>query len=241
MSDPSRPPFGYRLIAALVRAGFRLARWRIDVEGFEHVPRSGGVVLTWNHTGHMDFAVTALPLLDRTGRWARLLALRELWQSPLLGWAPRIGHAVPVERSSAAGRVDALDAAVDALQDGHLVMVAPEGTISTTFDLQPFRTGAVRMARDAQVPVVPTASWGSHRFATTGHPPSLLRGWRLPVVVRVGEPLLVAPGEDLEAATERLRRRTSALLEEARSAYPDGAPSDAWWVPPSMGGASDRT
>lgn len=231
-------PLGYRFVAALVRLCYRLARWRVDARGYEHVPSEGGAVLTWNHTSHVDFALTVVPMLQRTGRWVRFLALRELWDSPVLGWVPRLAHCVPVERGSSSGRVEAFRHAVDALQTGDLVMVAPEGTISESFELLPFRAGAVRMAQAAGVPIVPTASWGTHRFVTTGHPASLRRAWRLPVVVRVGEPLHVAPDEDPLVATERLQRATRELVEDARAAYPDGAPDGQWWVPRAMGGAA---
>jgi 1-acyl-sn-glycerol-3-phosphate acyltransferase len=232
-----RAPLGFRFIAALVILCCRLFRWRIDAAGHDKVP-DGGVVLTWNHISHVDFAVTALPLYRRTGRPVRFLALRELWESTLLGWVPRLAHCVPVERSSPSGRRAAFGGAVAALQRGDLVMVAPEGTISESFELLPFRTGPVRMAQAAGVPIVPTASWGSHRFVTSRHPMSLRRAWRLPVVVRYGEPIHVGPDDDPVAATEVLRQRTQALLEEARAAYPDDAPPGAWWVPAAMGGGA---
>lgn len=220
MSGSSGMPVGYRLLAALVWVCHRLARWQVDAQGYQHVPASGGAVLTWNHTSHVDHVITALPLLQRTGRWVRILALRELWDRPVLGALLRLGHCVPVERASAVGRDAALRAAVDALRAGDLVMVAPEGTISESRELLEFHTGPVRMAQMAGVPIVPTASWGSHRLATTGRPPSLRRTWRLPIVVRVGVPLHVGPEDDPAAATELLRERTQQLLDEARAAHP---------------------
>lgn len=231
-------PLGYRFVAALVRLCYRLARWRLDVRGYEHLPDRGGAVLTWNHTSHVDFALTVVPMLGRTGRWVRFLALRELWDSPLLGWVPRLARCVPVERDSTGGRLEAFRHAVDALKGGDLVMVAPEGTISESFELLPFRAGAVRMAQAAGVPIIPTASWGTHRFVTTGHPASLRRAWRLPVVVRMGEPLHVEPDEDPLAASERLQQATRELLDDARAAYPDGAPAGVWWVPRALGGSA---
>jgi len=231
-------PLGYRFVAALVRLCYRLARWRVDTQGYDHVPTEGGAVLTWNHTSHLDFALTVVPMLQHTGRWVRFLALRELWDSRMLGWVPRLAHCVPVERGSSSGRVEAFSHAVDALEEGDLVMVAPEGTISESFEPLPFRAGAVRMAQAAGVPIVPTASWGTHRFVTTGHPAAVRRAWRLPVVVRVGEPLHVAADEDPAVATERLERATRELLQDARAAYPDGAPDGEWWVPSAMGGAA---
>lgn len=217
-------PLGYRLIGLALGAVVRLARGRIDAQGLEHVPEDGGAVLTWNHTSHVDVVLTALALLRRTGRWARLLAVRDLWGMPLLRGLLRLGRCVPVDRQSGAGRVEAYGRALDALRGGDLVMVAPEGTISASLDLLPFRTGAVRMAQATGVPVVPTASWGSHRLVTTGRPPSLRRAWRFVVVVRVGAPLHVGPEDDPVVVTDQLRRRTQQLLAAARGDHPSGAP-----------------
>lgn len=213
-------PLGYRFLAGVVVLATRLLRWRVDAAGLEHVPGSSGAVLTWNHTGHLDVVVTAVSIWEHRGRWVRFLALREFFDRAATGWALRLARCVPVERDSDDGRDEALRDAVAALRDGHLVMVAPEGTISTSLELLPFRTGAVRMAQAARVPVVPTVSWGSHRFVTTGRAPSLRRGWRLPVTVRFGEPFEIAADDDPVAATEELRRRTQLLLDEARAAHP---------------------
>lgn len=231
----SGAPLGYRVIAALVLLCHRICGWRIDAEGLEHVP-DGGAVMTWNHTGHLDVVATAVPVHRWTGRWPRFLALRDLWDRPVLGRVLRLVDCIPVERASDAG--GAFRHAVDALEDGHLVMVAPEGTISRSFDLLPFRTGAARMAQRGGAPLVPTASWGSHRVVTTGRGISWRRAWRLPVTVRVGEPIHVGPDDDPTAVTDLLRHRTQDLLDEARAAHPDGAPTGAWWVPASMGGGA---
>ena len=216
MNGPA--PLGYRVLAVTVQAAVGLMRWRIDAQGLHHVPDTGGAVVTWNHTSHVDFAVTALPVWQRTGRWVRFLALRELWDHPVRGALLRLAHCLPVERGTSAGRDEAFARAVEVLAGGGLVMVAPEGRISESLELLRFRTGPVRMAQAAGVPLVPTASWGSHRFVTTGHPPSLRRAWRLPIVVRVGPPLHVGPDDDPVAVTDRLRRRTQQLLVEARAA-----------------------
>lgn len=232
------PPLGYRFIANGIHVLGRLAGWRVDASGLEHVPATGGAVLTWNHTSHIDFGITVVPLLHRRRRWVRFLALRQLWDSRWLGWVPRFARCVPVDRGSADGRVGAFRDAVAALEQGDLVMVAPEGTISESFDPLPFRAGAVRMAQEAGVPIVPTVSWGTHRFVTTGHGASLRRAWRLPVVIRYGAPLAVAADEDVASATARLEAATASLLAEARAAYPDGAPAGAWWVPASLGGGA---
>lgn len=233
-----RPTRRFRFVARLVILIFALLRWRIGADGVDRIPREGGAVVSWNHTSHVDFLVTAWVIYRRTGRPVRFLALRELWDSKLLGWVPRLVDAVPVARRSTVGRADALQEAVRALEEGHLVMVAPEGTISRSFELLSFRTGAARMAQLAGVPLVPSASWGSHRLVTTGHRVDLRSGYRIPVEVRFGEPLLIGADDDVRTVTGMLRERTRQLLHEAQAVYPDGAPPGAWWVPARLGGGA---
>jgi 1-acyl-sn-glycerol-3-phosphate acyltransferase len=233
-----RPHLRFRIVAWLVILAVRLIRWRVRVEGLEHVPRRGGAVVTWNHHGHVDFLVTMLDVYRRLGRSCRYLAKRELWSSPTFGWVPRFADAVPVDRASGTDRERALRRAVDALVDGDLVLVAPEGGISRSFELQPFRTGAVRMAQRAGVPVIPSVSWGSHRLVTTGRPFSPRRAWRIPVTVRYGPPMTVSPDEDPVAATARVHRTMEEMLHDVQRKYPDGAPAGAWWVPARLGGSA---
>jgi 1-acyl-sn-glycerol-3-phosphate acyltransferase len=237
-SGPPRPSWRFRLVARLAIVAVRLVRWRIHVEGLEHVPRSGGAVVTWNHHGHVDFVMAMWDVYRRLGRTCRFLAIRELWSSPAFGWIPRFVDAIPVERSSGAARARSLAAGVEALRDGHLVFIAPEAGISTSFELRPFRPGAARMAQAAGVPLIPSVSWGSHRLTTTGHRFSPRRAYAIPICVRYGHPVLVGPEDDVVAVTEHLRTITAQMLHDVQQAYPDGAPAGAWWVPSRLGGGA---
>lgn len=233
-----RPSWRFRVLAWLVIACLRLARWRVRTRGLEHVPTVGGAVLTWNHTSHVDFVVTAYDLYRRLGRPVHVLARADLWRSWRTRWIVRFAEAVPVERSDASSRRSSYAAAVDVLRRGGLVMVAPEGQISTSFEVQPMRTGAARMAHDAGVPIVPSASWGSHRLVTTGKRFDPRRAWAIPVEVAFGEPIEVGPDAEVADVTSRLRCRTTELLTELQRIYPDGAPAGAWWVPARLGGSA---
>lgn len=237
-ADAPRPSRRYRVVAWIVVAFVRLLGWRVRVRGLEHVPRAGGAVITWNHHSHIDFLMTALDIYRRLDRPVRFLAKREVWRSRLFGWVPRFAEAIPVDRRSAGGRAGALSAAVEALEDGDLVLVAPEGTISRSFELLPFRTGAVRMAQAAGVPVVPSVNWGTHRLSTTGHPVNPFRALRIPIEVRFGPPVEVGPGEDPAAVTGKVHGEMAAMLDEVQRTYPDGTPEDAWWVPARLGGGA---
>ncbi len=235
---PDRPRWRFRILAWLAIACLRLIRWRIRVRGLEHVPAVGGAVVTWNHTSHVDVVVTAYGIYRQLGRPVKVLAHANLWDSWRTRWIVRFAEAIPVERSTRRSRRASYDTAVEALAGGRLVMVAPEGRISTSFEVQPMRTGAARMAQEAGVPIVPSASWGSHRLVTTGRSFSLRRAWAIPIEVGFGAPIEVGPDADVEAVTMVLRRRTTELLAERQRIYPDGAPAGAWWVPARLGGSA---
>jgi 1-acyl-sn-glycerol-3-phosphate acyltransferase len=233
---PQRLTWKWRVIAAIVIALVNVARWRVQVEGLEHVPRRGGAVLAFNHHSYLDFLMVAWAPVRRLGRPVRFLAKREIWASRWVGWVVRWGEAVPVDRSSASARAGAFDAAAEALAGGDLVAVAPEQTISRSLEILPLRTGAVRMAQLAGAPIVPVIGWGSHRALTKGQPKRLALG--LPVTVRFGPPLEVGPEEDPAAATQRLREVMERMLDEVQRDYPDGLPSGARWVPARLGGSA---
>ena len=221
----------YHVAARLAMTPIWLQRWRLDVEGLEHVPPSGGAVMVLNHSSFVDFFTAArLPFL-RLGRPVRMLAKASLFRSRLLGPFMRGAGHIPVERGS--GR-DALAAAVAALRRGEFIGVLPEQTISPSLELLPFKSGAVRMAQEAGVPVVPAVSWGSHRFWTAGDGPHLT--WRLPVHIRYAPP--VHPEGDPESATERIRAAMATMLEDVQRRYRDGLPAGARWVPSRFGGGA---
>jgi 1-acyl-sn-glycerol-3-phosphate acyltransferase len=233
--DPADPAAAwlYRAAAWIAFTVMRLQRWRVDVRGLHHVPRHGGAVLATNHTSFWDFfTVGRAPYLG-WGRPVRILAKASLFRVPVFGFLMRKAEHIPVHRGSGA---TALRSAIAALEADELVLVLPEQTISPSFELLPFKTGAARMAALAGVPLVPAVSWGTHRFHTTGRRPRW--SWRLPVSVAYGEPLHPGPDDDPVAVTEELRQRVRALLEQVEVDYPDGSPAGAWWVPARLGGGA---
>lgn len=236
--EPLRLHVAWRAIeatAVLIVRG--LMGWRVDVRGLEHVPRDGGAVLAFNHHSYFDFVMVAWAVVRQLRRPVRFLAKREIWQSRLFGPIVRAAGAVPVDRRSATARGRAYAAAVEALAVGDLVAVAPEQTISRSFQLLPLRTGAVRMAQQAGVDIVPAIGWGTQRFATKDRGIHLAR--RIPVAVRYGAPLQVTADEDPVAATARLQRAMEALLDEVQRDYPPPTrPTDDWWQPARLGGGA---
>lgn len=233
--DPGVPraSWVYRFAAFVAFTIFRIQGWRYDVAGTEHVPTRGGAVLVANHFSFWDFFLVGRGPYLGGGRPVRIMAKESLFRTPVFGWLMRRAEHIPVHRGAG---TDAFASAVEALERGELVLVLPEATISPAFELLPFKTGAARMAARAGVPLVPAASWGSHRFHSVRRRPTW--SWRLPVVIRYGAPLHPTTDDDPREVTARAQTRVAALVDEAIAAHPDGTPEGAWWVPARFGGGA---
>jgi 1-acyl-sn-glycerol-3-phosphate acyltransferase len=143
-------------------------------------------------------------------------------------------HHIPVDRDAGAA---SYRAAVNALKGGEIVGVFPEATISRSFELKEFKSGAVRMAAAAGVPILPTVIWGSQRVWTKDHPKRLGRT-NVPIIISVGVPITVTRKEDAEAATELLRERMTVLLHAAQDEYPRLSGENLAFLPARLGGTA---
>lgn len=230
MAEPTYTP-----VIALARAVFRGLGLKFTVSGAEHVPRTGGAVMAINHVGYLDFTFAGLAARP-AGRLVRFMAKKEVFDHKVSGPLMRGMKHIPVDRHGAAN--DSYWLAVEAVRNGEIVGVFPEATISLSFELKDFKTGAARMALEAGAPILPCVVWGSQRVFTKGRPKDLTRG--TPIRIVVGEPFTPAPGSDPVAVTADLKARMQLLLEQARATYPGGprTPEDTWWIPASMGGTA---
>lgn len=114
----------YDLVAWLLRP---FAWWgRVRVEGLEHVPATGPLLVAPNHDSQMDPVVIGLAIQPR--RRLRYLAQAELWRIPGVGFFLNGMRQIPIKRGTGDSR--ALDRAVDALKSGDAVAVFPEGRLS---------------------------------------------------------------------------------------------------------------
>jgi len=200
-------------------------RWTI--EGVEHIPTDGPVILASNHVSYLD-PLTLAYVADRRARRVRYMAKAELFAKRGLGPLLRAGGQIPVERGkeSVSG---ALSAALGALSRGECVAVFPEGTISD--DLEPMRakSGTARLAQRSGAPVVPVGLWGTHRTMTKGRRPDVK--WGVAQVAVVGAPCTVGPDDKVREATDRIMGEVAACVARARACYPQRpAPgADGWW------------
>lgn len=198
---------------------------------FHKFPRSGGAVVAINHTGYLDFPFAGKPAYAAGRRKVRFMAKKEVFDNSKSGPIMRALKHIPVDREAGAS---AYQAAVDALKAGELVGVYPEATHSRSFELKGFKSGAARMAIEANVPIVPVIVWGTQRIWSKGTQRRIGRH-RFPVVVEVGAPLR-PDGDDPVALTARLRSAMSEALDRAQRGFP--APAGEDWVPARLGGAA---
>ena len=211
---------------------FRALDLRIDVVGAEHIPATGGGVVVLNHTGYLDFALAALPFWRERGRLVRFMAKQEVFTHRVLGPLMRAMHHIPVDRAAGAA---AFRLAVEALRAGELVGIFPEATISRSFCLKEFKSGATRMARAAGVPLIPVTLWGSQRVWTKDRKPTIRAARHIPISITIGAPLRPERGPAADAALVEVMNE---LLDATRARYPDGPGDDPWWVPAHLGGTA---
>ena len=230
--DPRDRP--YRCIIRVALVVFALFGFRFDVRGSEHVPTTGGAIISSNHVSFFDFTFLGLGALPRR-RLVRFMAKSAVFEHWFAGPFMRAMRHIPVNRKAGTA---AFETAVRALKDGEVVGVFPEATISTSFTVKDLKAGAARMAVDAGVPIIPAAVWGGHRIATKGHSVVLRRG--VPVTVVLGEPIVPEPGEKVQVLLRRTRVAMEALLDEAQRSYADqpAGPDDRWWLPAHLGGTA---
>ncbi len=227
MRDLTYPP-----IIVTAKAAFRLLGQRFQMTDTENVPRSGGVLLAYNHIGYVDFIYGGFAA-NPSKRLVRFMAKREIFDNKFGGPLMRSLHHIEVDRGEG---VASYRTALDYLRAGEAVGIFPEATISRSMELKEFKTGAVRIAADAGVPLVPVILWGTQRMMTKDHPRDFSRGKT--IAITVGAPLHPT-GQNPVEETAELHRVMSQMLAETIRDYPaDEQPPGSWWLPAAHGGSA---
>lgn len=180
----------------------------------ERIPSSGGALLVMNHVSHYDPAADAV-FIHRRKRIPRILAKDSVLRIPVLGKIlGNTGGLIPVYRGSLSAR-ESLREAVQALQDGKLVLIYPEGTITRRADGWPKNsyTGVARLALSTDVQVIPAARWGTN-FVLDGYLKKFRPFPRKTVVYNVGEPMDLSMYRDLPQTPGVLREVTDLIMDQ---------------------------
>lgn len=185
-----------------------------DWRGMENIPRSGGIILAFNHVSHAD-PLTAAHFVYDSGRWPEFLAKESIFRVPVIGPILRWCKQIPVHR----GTIDAgkaLDSAIQAVRNGECVVIYPEGTTTKEPDLWPMRgkTGTARLALATGVPVIPVAQFGMERIFDPRT--KKLRLWRTPIQVWAGPPVDLSKWAGQEPTGPVLAEMTEEVMNTLR-------------------------
>ena len=229
----ARRPWFLRASELVGRTLIRVST-RVTVEGLEHVPTDGPLILAANHISNADPPLVACwltPALDRPVHW---MAKAEALEWPVAGWFMRQNGAFGIHRGAA--DTEAFRLARSVLDDGRVLGTFPEGTRSPMGALQVAKDGVTLLALRTGAPILPIGVAGTDRFWPRGR-----TLWRIGgrISLRVGEPFVLeretgpdGRRESLEDVTTRLMVRIAELLPERhRGVYgpllsgpPDGGP-----------------
>ncbi len=217
-----------KMVALVSRISARLIA-DVRIEGMEHVPATGALILAANHVSNIDpflaGAWTTLYLRRRRIHW---LGKRELFGWPVFGWISALGGVHPVDRSTA--DVEAYRLATRILDRGYVLMIFPEGTRSPTGELQEARDGMAQLAIRTGASILPIGITDSDRVWPKGRKlPAPFPRRR--ITVRFGEPFkaadMVPPTTDRRAAktaaTTAIMGRIAELLEPRQRGVYAGA------------------
>src|SRR5664280_432034 len=223
----------YTPVIWVARALFAAEGLKFTITGAKNIPTTGGAVLMSNHLSYVDFAYAGLAALP-SKRLVRFMAKDDVFRHKISGPLMRGMHHIPVDRNAGAA---SFREAVNALKAGEIVGVFPEATISRSFELKAFKSGAVRMAQAAAVPVLPMIIWGSQRVWTKGHP-KRLGPTNVPITLSIGEPIVARREDDADDINLQLRKRMTDLLHVAQEAYPAVPTDELKYLPVRLGGSA---
>jgi len=222
----------YPPVIGLFKALWKGLDIQFKFEGQENLPRKGGAVLASNHISYLDFALIGTGALHLK-RYIRFMAKKGAFDNKIAGPLLRGMKHISVDRENGGA---SFVAALRALRDGEIVGIFPEATISTSFEIKGMKSGAVRLAMGAGVPVIPVVIWGSQRIWTKGLPKDFRRK-SIAVHIVYGEPLRFSKDANLEEAETLLRNKMIEMLHKLQDQYPDSHVGERW-APQRLGGTA---
>ncbi|UBH06265.1 1-acyl-sn-glycerol-3-phosphate acyltransferase [Leucobacter sp. Psy1] len=231
-SAEKRRPSVFWVLATLILPFWSLmVRYRFTPES--RLPQRGSFILSPNHYSEID-PIAMGAAVWHLGRAPRFLAKASLFKLPVVGWLLRASGQVPVERDgrTRSSASNPLGAAGELIRREAGVIVYPEGSLTRDPDLWPMRgkSGAVRLALESGMPLIPVAHWGTQRlmprYGKRIHPFP-----RKTIEIAVGEPLDLSRFEgrtdqrSIAEATDLLMAEIAKLLGGLRGETP---PEERW-------------
>lgn len=194
-------PVAAYIIFLLPSASARFAFWlmvkvfyKIRPQGLENIPRKGGALLTPNHISFID----GILLLITIPRPVRFIIYADFVYNPKLNWLAKIFDVIPIKADGGPKTlIQSLRMASEALKNGQLVCIFPEGGLTRTGQTQPFQAGMLRIVKGTDAPIIPIylhGLWGSiFSFEGGKFFWKWPKKWRYPVSIVFGPPLVNPP------------------------------------------------
>ncbi|MGD9607591.1 MAG: lysophospholipid acyltransferase family protein [Leucobacter sp.] len=212
--EKRRPSFFWFLASLILPLWSCMVRYRFTPGS--KLPRTGPFILSPNHYSEIDPLVMGAAVWH-LGRLPRFMAKASLFRVPVLGWILRGSGQIPVEREGSSRKASGnpMGAAGELIRREAGVIVYPEGTLTRDPDLWPMRgkSGAVRLALQSGMPLIPVAHWGTQalmpRYGKRIHPIP-----RKTIRVAVGEPIDLSAFEGRENESKAIAEATALLMSE---------------------------
>lgn len=230
VSEKSKPSIFWVLASLILPLLAVMVRFRFE-DGHK-LPPTGAYVIAPNHDSEFDPVITGAAIW-KLGRVPRFLAKGSLFSVPVVGWFLRKSGQVPVQRVGMARDGDPVKAAARLADIGGVVIVYPEGSLTRDPELWPMRgkTGAVRLALEHDLPIIPMAQWGTQQVMAR-YSKKISFFPRKTIRVRIGDPVDLSSFRNrsrdsatLHEATAVVMQDITALLEELRG---ERAPTERW-------------
>ncbi len=199
----------YWLVKAVLTPVLRFF-YRVRVEGLEHVPADGPVILASNHVSFSDSIFLPMVLQRRI----TFVAKAEYFDDPKTAWFFRASGQIPIRRDGGSASDGALAAARGVLEAGGVFAIYPEGTRSPDGRLYRGHTGVARLALQCRCPILPVAMIGTRQAQPIG---KTVPTPFVPITIRIGRPLTYERMQHRAADRLALRDITDEVMYELQS------------------------
>ncbi len=197
--------------------------YRVKVTGKENLPKDSGYVLAANHVTTVDALAVAFMMFFKLHRAPHFLAKEGLFKTPIVGPVLLACGQIPVFRSGR-GNSDPMESAYKVLRAGHVIGIFPEGSLTREPDQWPMRarTGAIRLALETGVPIVPMGQWGTEVVMDTYSSKIFPKPWHR-VNMIIGKPIDLSQyygkkvsTEEMVALSDQVMIEITKIVEELR-------------------------
>ena len=230
MSERSKPSLFWLFGALLLPIISVMVKFRFHNKA--KMPTTGPIIITPNHFTNIDPIIIGVASWHM-GRMPRFMAKASILRIPVIGWVLRKSGQIPVERGGSTRSSTALKEAKELVSKGRAVIVYPEGSLTRDPDMWPMRgkSGAVRLALELGIPIIPVAHWGTQQVMAR-YSKKINFFPRHTIDIAVGDPVDLSEFENnaldnktLNAATEKVMAAITGLVEDLRN---EKAPALRW-------------